>query len=148
MKIENMKKDIDEFIRELFNGITVFVMTRPIDEKTTEHLNEIFKRLEQYKDRPFVKEFNEEGLYNNIFKYLEGDVDDNFIRKIYRVIIMSRNYGLIMNNTDAIATLKIEKMYAERTSRELEEQNTLLAEELNAYKQFVALQGKTMTGIK
>lgn len=147
MNLEDMKKDIDVFDRELFYGFSKFVLANLGEDKAGlfgKIILEVNKELKKSDPKANLLTV----LLDALTDYRENKLDENTIRILYNTIITYRSQGVIIHDNSAITSLKMEKLVLENENRKLVGENELLSGELEAYKKFVALQGKTVkTGI-
>lgn len=127
MSVDEMKKEVDEFIKELFRGFSTFIMAT-VDEKKLAVLEKVYKGSS--KDTKEVYDEIPLKLTDSIQEYITGKKDEKLITDIYKYVIMLRSLGIIVNNSDAFASLKMEKSRAEDKSKKLGKENELLAEQL------------------
>lgn len=125
MKIDEMQKGIDDFIKELFYGITTYYILTE-SSKRIEVTTNLLKMTapEENKDRLV-------WLFDNLHDYLDQDKNEpELTRKIYKTIMNLRAFGVFINNPDAITSLKIEKINAENRNQVLQFEKNMLAQEV------------------
>lgn len=147
MNLEEIKKDLDAFIREFFYGFSTYVTVDPQHPKMNFY-GELLKGL--------GVELGKIGFPDNFLTtflqmvddYRDNRLEEERIRLLHTLIIRCRSLGIIIHNNDAISSLKMEKYQIESDNERLAEECRHLNEELDAYKKFVALQGKSLqTGV-
>jgi len=137
MNEQEIRHDIDNFIRELFYGFSKLAPANQVERFAKQYGGEI--------NLGNVKNLHSE-LLSLVETYLSGEQVD--VHRIYSRIIALRMTAMIINNPEAISSLQMQKLTVEDENRKLLGENEILSGELKAYKEFVALQGKTVkTGI-
>ena len=147
MQIEEIKKDLDAFVKELFYGYSTLVTVNPNDPKM-EYFAPLLHALgEEVKENGKGDNFFS-ALYEWVKDYRDNKLEEEEIRSLYDIIIRCRGFGIIIHNNDAISSLKMEKMTVENEIRQVLSEYEIQSAELKRYKEFVALQGKTLEAIK
>ena len=137
MEEQEMKQDIDNFIRELFYGFSRLAPAANVEKFSRQYGN-------------IIRLGNVEGLHNEVIGIVENYISGKEIniRQIYSRVVALRMTAVIINNPESISSLQMEKLVVENENRKLLGDNEILSAELKAYKEFVALQGKSLkTGI-
>ena len=146
MNLEEMKKDIDAFDRELFYGFSKFVLANVGEDKAGlfgKIISDINKELKKSDPKANLLTV----ILDTLTMYRENKLDETVIRNLYSTIVAFRSQGVIIHDNTAISSLKMEKLTLENENRQLASAYEIQSGELEAYKKFVALQGKTITGI-
>jgi hypothetical protein len=142
MNLDAIKKDLDNFMRDLFYGFSTFVFAK-IDQGTMNYGKAMLQpRAGLVKDKPNTSILD---IFLGVLdEYNDNKLDEESTRQLHKTIIRFRALGLIIHNNDAISSLRMEKMTVENEIRKLLSENEILSAELKRYKEFVALQGKTV----
>lgn len=122
------RKGVDDFIHELFNGHTTFVIANT-NKQTVVTYGQVLDRAHENL-KSMAKEIPSQ-IFGQIINYFNGHDTDELVNKLYEHILIMRSIGMIVNNNDAITSFKIEKMAKDEETRKLKLENKLLAEELS-----------------
>ena len=147
MNLEEIKKDVDITIREMQIGTSLYIVG---DSKANlRTLEDLQAKAEKLRDstQTLLKDAKAE-LFPLMFMIVDGKADDQTYRTFYKYILILRNTGYLINNPDALSSMKMEKFHIEQENVRLATECERRGEELEAYKKFVALQGKTFTMVK
>ncbi|MDE1839364.1 MAG: hypothetical protein KGH87_05520 [Thaumarchaeota archaeon] len=145
MNLEEVKNDLDIFMREIFHGFSTFSFAR-FDEKLTPLHIGVIKGLsggDLKSENNFLIQISE--MFDN---YRENKLDEEKIKVLYSLISRLRSFGIIIHNNDAVSNLKMEKLNADDKSHRLEKENELLAEELSRCRSTLDSKKAAMEAIK
>lgn len=129
MNLDDMKKELNVFIKDLFHGFSTSGLATADTDKL-ERLHLISEGWKEKQKTPGQSMSFNELLWQYVNKYVHDQLTENQIKHFFTLVLASRSVGLIMNDSNSASSLKMENLRLEDRVHDLEKENELLAEQL------------------